>query len=328
MIRFVLKRAGAAVVLLVILSAIVFGLQEISGGDPVKASLGANASPAAVAAERHRLGLDDPLPLRYVRYVGDAVRGDLGRSFRTHRPVTSDLGDFLPATAELVGLAFLFAVVLSVLFAFSGALRWRGGAAYRGLLLLGSTAPPFLLGLGGIILFYSHLGWLPPSGRGPDDPGPTRFLVLDTLLHGQVGHAADALKHLVLPALVLSVAPAIAIGRIFRSSIEETIRADHVRTARAKGLTESRVLTRHVVRNALNPALSMAGLQLGFVFAGVVVVEQVFSWPGIGNYLAVSIPDSDYPAIAGVTLILGGIYIVTNALVDILQGIADPRITT
>lgn len=326
MSRFLLRRAGAAVVLLLILTAIIFVLQDISPGDPVKASLGANASPAAVAAERDRLGLDDPLPVRYVRFVGDAATGDLGTSLRTHREVMDDLRDYGPATAELVGLAFVFAAILAALFAFSGALRWLGGGAYRGILLVGATAPPFLLGLGGIILFYSRLGWLPASGRGPDDPGPTGFVVFDSLLHGSIADATDALKHLLLPALVLSIAPAIAIGRILRSSIEDVFRADHIRTARAKGLDERAVLSRHVVRNSLNPALSMAGLQLGFIFAGVVVVEQVFSWPGLGNYLAESIQVSDFPAIAGVTLVLGAVYIVSNAVVDVLQAVVDPRI--
>jgi peptide/nickel transport system permease protein len=130
----------------------------------------------------------------------------------------------------------------------------------------------------------------------------------------------------VMPATVLAIAPAIAIGRIFRSSLEATLHADHVRTARSKGLPELRVLTGHVVRNSIGPALSMAGLQLGFMFAGVVVVEQVFSWPGIGNYLAASIPVADFPAVAGVTLVLGSVYIVTNAVVDLLQVAADPRI--
>lgn len=324
--RFVARRAGAAVVLLLILSAVVFVLQAISPGDPVKAYLGANASPAAVKAERQQLGLDDPIIVRYLRFVGHALRGNLGVSYRTHRPVVKDLADFLPPTVELVVTAFIIALVLAALFAFSGALRWPGGGAYRGILLLGATAPPFLLALGGIILFYSRLGWLPASGQGPDDPGPTHFLVLDCLLHGQIGAAGDALQHLLLPALVLSIAPAISIGRILRASVEVTFEADHIRTARSKGLTEIAVLARHVVRNAINPALSMAGLQLGFVFAGVVVVEQVFSWPGIGNYLAESIPVSDFPTIAGVTLVLGGIYIVANAVVDILQVIADPRI--
>src|SRR5258707_7778047 len=135
------------------------------------------------------------------------------------------------------------------------------------------------------------------------------------------------MEHVFVPALVLAIAPAVRIGRILRTSIEATFDAAHARTARSKGLTELAVLTRHVVRNSVGPGLSMAGLQLGFMFAGVVVVEEIFSWPGIGNYLAQSIPDSDFPAIAGVTLVLGAIYIVTNAVVDLLQAFADPRVT-
>lgn len=327
MTRFILRRAGAAVILLLLLTAIVFLLSEISPGDPVKVRLGPNATPAQVAAERERLGLNDSLVVRYGRFVGDAFQGDLGESYRTRREVTTDLKEFFPATAELVTVAFFFAVILATLFAFSGALRWPGGSVYRGGVLVLATAPAFLLGIAGIIIFYSDLGWLPASGQGPDDPGPTGFLILDCLLNGDFAAMWSAIQHVIMPAAVLAIAPALAIGRILRGSLEATRTSDHVRTARAKGLTEGRVMTRHVLRNAINPALSMAGLQLGFVFASVVVVEEVFSWPGIGDYLAQSIPASDFPAIAGVTLVLGAIYIVTNAIVDILLAVADPRIS-
>jgi peptide/nickel transport system permease protein len=158
------------------------------------------------------------------------------------------------------------------------------------------------------------------------DPGPFGMQLVDTLLHGQADAFGDALQHLLLPAVVLSIAPAVAIGRVFRSSLQSVLGVDYVRTARSKGLTEAQVVLHHVVRNAIGPALSMAGLQLGFMFAGVVVVEQIFSWPGIGNYLAASIPVADFPAIAGVTLVLGAIYVVSNVAVDLLQAVADPRI--
>ena len=327
MSRFLLQRLGAAVVLLLVLSFLVFVLQQLSPGDPARAYLGANASAADVAAQRTRLGLDDPLLVRYGRFVGHAVTGDLGRSLRTRHDVTADIGAYLPATVELVLTAFALSLVLAAAFALSGALHARGTGPLRGLLLVASTAPPFLLALGGIVLFYARLDWLPNSGRGPADPGPTGLLVLDGLVHGQPGVVAGALSHLVLPATVLAIAPAVAIGRILRSGLDTTLLADHVRTARSKGLGEGAVLRDHVVRNSLGPALSMAGLQLGFMFAGVVVVEQVFSWPGIGNYLAASIPVADFPAIAGVTLLLGAVYVVANTLVDLLQAAADPRIT-
>jgi peptide/nickel transport system permease protein len=326
MLRFILRRVGAAVILILVLSAIIFLLQSISPGDPVKAYLGNNASPAAVAAERQKLGLNDPLVVQYIHFIVNLVQGNLGISYRTHRPVTADLSSFLPATVELVTMAFILALVLGVLFAISGALRWKGSAFYRGPLLVLATAPPFLLALGGIVLFYAQLGWLPASGRGADNSGPTGFLLIDSVLIGDFSEFSSALQHLLMPALVLAIAPAIAIGRILRASLETTLNADFVRTAESKGLSRLAVVGKHVLRNSVGPGLSMAGLQLGFMFAGVVVVEQIFSWPGIGNYLANSIPVSDFPAIAGVTLVLGTIYIVANALVDVLQAVADPRL--
>lgn len=324
---FLLRRLATAVGLLLVLSFVVFTLSQIAPGDPARAYVGANASNATVAEARHRLGYDDPFLVQYLRFLAHALTGDLGRSLRTRHAVTADLASFLPATAELVLAAFVLALVLAALFAVSGVLRWPGGAIGRGVLLVLAAAPPFLLAIVGVVVFFGALGWLPATGVGDfADPGPTGAQVLDTLLAGQGDAFVDALWHLVLPAVVLSIAPAVAVGRVLRAALDGVLGMDHVRTARSKGLTERRVLTRHVVRNALGPGLSMAGLQLGFMFAGVVVVEQVFSWPGIGNYLAASIPVSDFPAIAGVTLVLGTIYVLSNTVVDLLQGLADPRI--
>ena len=328
MIGFLRRRLAAAALILLVLSLVIFILQAVSPGDPARAYLGANASNEAVSAQREALGLNDPLFVRYFRFLGDVCTGDLGRSLRTRQPVTADLANYLPATVELVVAAFILALVLAALYALSGALRLPGGGVGRGVLLLLAAAPPFLLALVGIIVFFGHLGWLPNRGVGNfDDPGPFGMQALDTLLHGQLDAFADALQHLALPAAVLAIAPAVAIGRVLRSSLQSVLDVDYVRTARAKGLGEPQVVGRHVIRNALGSALSMTGLQLGAMFAGVVVVEQVFSWPGIGNYLAASIPVSDFPAIAGVTLVLGAIYVVCNAVVDLLQAAADPRIT-
>jgi peptide/nickel transport system permease protein len=328
MLPFLRRRLTGAVLILLTLSMVIFVLQHLSPGDPARAYVGANASPATVAAERQALGLNDSLPSQYLRFLRGLCTGDLGRSLRTRQPVTADLATYLPATVELVVTAFLIALILAALYALSGALRWPGGSIGRGVLLLLATAPPFLLALVGIIVFFGQLGWLPNRGVGDfDDPGPFGMQALDTLLHGQADAFADALHHLVLPATVLAIAPAVAIGRVLRSSLQGVLDVDYVRTARAKGLGEPAVVGHHVFRNAIGPALSMAGLQLGVMFAGVVVVEQVFSWPGIGNYLAASIPVADFPAIAGVTLVLGAIYVLTNAVVDLLQAAADPRIT-
>ncbi len=327
MLAFLTRRLSAAAIILLILSLVIFVLQRVSPGDPARAYVGANASNATVAAERQRLGLNDPFFTQYFRFLRGLFTGDLGRSLRTRQSVTSDLATYLPATVELVVTAFLIALILAALYALSGALRWPGASIGRGVLLLLATAPPFLLALVGIIVFFGQLGWLPARGVGNfEDPGPTGMQALDTLLHGQSDAFLDALQHLALPALVLSIAPAVAMGRVLRSSLQGVLGVDYVRTARSKGLPERHVVGRHVVRNAIGPALSMAGLQLGVMFAGVVVVEQIFSWPGIGNYLAASIPVADFPAIAGVTLVLGAIYVLSNVVVDLLQAVADPRI--
>ena len=327
MLAFLTRRLSAAVLILLILTLVIFVLQHVSPGDPARAYVGANASPATVAAERERLGLTDPFFTQYFHYLGGLFTGDLGRSLRTRQPVTGDLATYLPATVELVVTAFVIALILAALYALSGALRWPGASIGRGVLLLLATAPPFLLALVGIIVFFGQLGWLPARGVGNfEDPGPTGMQALDTLLHGQTDAFLDALTHLALPALVLSIAPAVAMGRVLRSSLQAVLHVDYVRTARSKGLTERQVVAHHVLRNSIGPALSMAGLQLGVMFAGVVVVEQIFSWPGIGNYLAASIPVSDFPAIAGVTLVLGAIYVLSNVAVDLLQAVADPRI--
>jgi peptide/nickel transport system permease protein len=325
--RFAVRRTGMALLLLFVLLALLFVLQHVSPTDPAAAYIGSKATPADIAAVHKRLGLDDPLVTQYFRYVWHAVQGNLGISLRTHQRVSKDIAAYFPASVELVAFAFVLSILLGALFAFSGALRWPGGSLYRGLLLIGASAPSFLLGLLGIVLFYSDLGWLPAAGRGADSTSPTGLVLLDSVLHADASQFVTGLQHLILPGLALAVAPAIAIGRILRSSIETVLRADHVRTARSKGLGETAVLAHHILRNSLGPTLSMSGLQLGGMFAGVVVIEQVFSWPGIGLYLGASIANDDFPAIAGVTLLLGSIYIFVNAVVDVLQTVADPRLT-
>lgn len=329
MITVIGKRLGAMAVLSVALAAVVFVLQKVSPLDPARAMLGANASQQAVAQQRAKLGLDDPLTNQFLRYLRGLLQGDLGMSYRTRRPVAEDLSTFVPATAELALTALVLAVALAVVLAFSSTLRWPGAVVVRGLLLAGASAPAFLIGIGALLLFYAKLGWLPASGRTQLTglpPGPTGMLVLDGLLTGRPDLAVDALRHLVLPALAISFGPAVAVGRVLRSSLLGEQSSEYSRTARAKGLSERQVLTRHVLRNAIGPALSMTGLQVGLMFAGVLVVEQIFGWPGVGQYTAQSIPVADFPAIAGVTLLLGVGYVAVNTVVDLLQAVADPRI--
>ncbi|MCU1662384.1 MAG: peptide/nickel transport system permease protein [Pseudonocardiales bacterium] len=329
MLLLIAKRLAAVVVILLALTAVLFLLQHISPADPVKTMLGPGASQELVAQTRRELGLDDPISVQYVHYVGHLLHGDLGTSYRTRRPVGTDLATFLPATLELTLFALVLALVLAVALAVATTLNWPGAGAFRLVLLVGAAMPAFLLAIGGIILFYKQLGWLPATGRTDilDAPaGPTGLLTVDSILHARPDVFVDALRHLLLPGLAIAIGPAVSIGRVLRSSLVTTQRTDYTRTARAKGLTEVQVMRRHVLRNSVGPALSMTGLQVGLMFAGVLVVELIFAWPGLGQYTAQSIPVGDYPAIAGVMLLLGGAYVVINTVVDLLQAAADPRI--
>jgi peptide/nickel transport system permease protein len=330
MIGFVSKRFLSMLVILLALSATMFLLQQVSHTDPVHAYLGGNASQAAVIHERHVLGYDRPLIDQFGRYVDNALHGNLSRSLRTRRPVATDISTFLPATVELAVAGLALAVMLGALLGLGSAGRWRGSGLFRFLMLSGASAPSFLLALLGILLLNGKLHWLPATGdtgyvNAPT--GPTGILVVDTLVHGQLNMFGDALRHLILPAVCVAFGPAVSIGRVLRTSLETSMEADFVRTARAKGLRERTVLFRHALRNSLSAALSMTGLQIGLMFAGIVVIETIFAWPGIGLYTDQSIPPSDFPAIAGVTLVLGAAYVVINAVVDILQAAVDPRVT-
>ena len=329
MIKVVAKRLAAMVAILLVLSASIFILQKSSHTDPVHAYLGANASKQAIAQERHALGYDRPLIDQYFHYIKGLLTGDLGQSLRTRRPVATDIGAYLPATIELTFFALFLAVLLGGLLGLASAGRWRGSSAFRFLLVSGASAPSFLLALLGILLFFNRLHWLPATGdTGYNNAptGPTGILLIDTLVHGQLGMFGDAFRHLILPGICVALGPAVSIGRVLRTGLVSNLRSNYVRTARAKGLTERAVLFRHALRNSLGATLSMTGLQAGLMFAGVVVIETVFAWPGIGLYTDQSIPAADFPAIGGVTLILGIGYVVINTAVDILQVVADPRV--
>jgi peptide/nickel transport system permease protein len=328
MARFTLTRLASLIGILLGLSVVVFLLQAVVPADPVRAMVGASATRQIVEAKRHELGLDRPLPAQYAQFLGRAVRGDLQMSLHTRRPVRTDIAAFLPATVELAATALAMAVVLGGAL---GLLTARGGgASLRVTLVASASVPAFLLALLLLIVFYAQLHWFPGSGRiSPelDAPtGPTGLLTVDGLLAGRLDVVRDALAHLALPALCLALGPAVALGRTLRSSLQTVLSSDHIRTARAKGLTERGVLLRHGVRPALNAPLTMTGLQVGMLLAGVVVIESIFAWPGLGLYTARAITNVDFPAIVGVTLVMGGVYVIINALVDVAQVAADPRL--
>jgi peptide/nickel transport system permease protein len=240
----------------------------------------------------------------------------------------SDIRSFLPATLELAFTAAVFAAVIGIGVGLLSA-RSRGRTTRLGLLAAASI-PQFLLGLLLLLLFYSKLHWLPGQGRlssGVIAPsGPTGMYTVDAILHGEPSVFWDALKHLILPAITLAIVPSVAIARTLRSSLQTTLRADYIRTARAKALPERTVLLRHALRNSAQAPLTMAGLQVGLMLAGVVVVEDIFAFPGLGLYTVRSIQTFDLAAVAGVSLVLGAMYVVINALVDLAQAWSDPRV--
>ncbi len=329
MVRFITLRISSMVLVILVLAAVLFVLRSLAPTDPAKEILGPHASAAAMEQLRHDLWLDRPLPVQYVHYVAGMVQGDLGVSIRTRRSVASDLRAFIPTTLELaiagVGLALLEALGLALL----ATTRWKIAGLVRLLMISGASAPVFLLAVFGILILYGKLSWLPPAGQTSffDAPsGPTGFMLVDALIARRPDVFADGVQHIILPAWSISIGPAVAIGRVLRSSLVASLQSDYILTARAKGVREITILLRHALRNSVGPALSMTGLQLGLMFAGVVVIEDIFAWPGIGYYTALSIPAGDYPAIIGVTLAVGVGYVAINALVDILQALADPRI--
>lgn len=330
MIKFVVKRLVSMVLILLSLTAIVFILQRISGVSPAHAYLGGSASQQAIAHETHILGYDKPLIAQYIHYVSGLLSGNLEVSLRTRHPVSADIAGFLPATAELAITGLIFAVVLGAAFGLLSAARFRGASVFRLLLMSFASAPVFLLALLAVLLVSGKFHLLPSTGDSGyfnAPTGPTGMIVVDGLLHGEWAVAWDGVRHLLLPAIVAALGPAVSIGRVLRGSLEASMQTDFVRTARAKGLKEHTIVVRHALRNSLSAALSMTGLQVGLMFAGVVVVETIFAWPGIGLYVDQSIPQADFPAIAGVTLVLGIAYVVINAGVDVLQALIDPRVT-
>ncbi|WP_245547079.1 ABC transporter permease [Nocardia brevicatena] len=246
----------------------------------------------------------------------------------TRRPVGSDIIEFLPATAELIICAFVLAVLLGLLLGAATALRWPGSGALRFVLIGGSSMPIFLAALLAILLFYKYFGVLPARGRSSFSDAPdglTGSLLIDSLLAGRPSVFLDAVEHLILPMVCLSLVPAVAIGRSLRSSLLHTLRSDFIRTARVKGMTELHVVGKHALRNSVNSTLSIAGMQVAAMFGADIVLEMIFAWPGIGLYTAQALKVGDYTTIAGITLTLGAVYVLTNFLVDLGQAFADPR---
>jgi peptide/nickel transport system permease protein len=311
MIAYSLRRLGTVSVLLLVMSAVVFIVTTHLPGDPAVTVLGIESSASEREIVRERLGLNDPLPVQYVRWLKRATEGDLGRSIRTHEPVGQMLAARAPITIELTILAMALAIAVGVPAGIAAA-KLRGSfvdSALSGLALVATAIPFFWLGILLILLFSLKLRWLPPSGY--------------------VAFAADPVNNLrlmVLPALAVGLSMAALITRQTRSAVLQVLSEDYVRTARAKGLPESRVLFGHAMPNSMIPVLTVIGLQTGALLGGAIVTERVFSIAGIGTMLIDGIFNRDFPVIQGAMLFIIFCVAAVNLIVDILYSVIDPRI--
>ena len=303
MAHYLLRRLIQSFIVLIGVSLVVFFLARLAPGDPVSLMLAETASPQQIAAARHHYGFDRPLPYQYWLFASRAVRGDFGESLYYHEPALGVVLDAFPKTLKLALAAFCFAVVLAVPLGILAAVRrdtiWDYGAV--GLSVIGQSAPPYWLGILLILLFSVRLRWLPSSGSW----GATSII---------------------LPAVTLGTVLMAVLTRLTRAGMLDVLGEDYIRTARAKGVREGRVVARHAFRNAMIPLVTVMGLQLGSLLGGAVIVEQVFAWPGVGRVAVTAITSRDYPIIQTVVMLVSALFVGANLLVDVLYAFLDPRI--
>jgi peptide/nickel transport system permease protein len=311
MVAYVLRRLFGVIPVLILVALLAFLLIHIVPGDPAMIMLGNDASPAQLEALRGQLGLDRSLPAQFALWLGQALHGNLGESFFLGRPVTQALLERLPATLQLAVLSFVFSLIIGIPAGLLAAVRqntWRDQlimAAAVG----GVSIPNFWLGLAMILLFSVQLGWLPSGGYVP---------LWEDFWQG--------LRILILPSISLGLMQAALIARMARSSMLEVLRQDYVRTARAKGQTPSLVILKHALKNAMIPIITTVGTAFGVLLGGAVVVEIVFTYPGLGRLVVLAVQRRDYPLLQGALLLTAVIYVFVNLAVDLLYGVFDPRI--
>ena len=333
MLRFVLTRLTLVVPTFIGMTLLAFFLIRLVPGDPIETLAGERGiDPARHAALVKEYWLDRPVLVQYAIYLGRLAHGDLGRSMITQAPVLREFAALFPATIELAVCAIVFALVIGIPAGMLAAVR-RNSVLDHGVMvgsLTGYSMPIFWWGLLLILLFSVQLGWTPVSGRiGVQhyfEP-VTGFHLIDAWLSGEPGALRSAAAHLVLPTIVLGTNPLAIIARMTRSSMLEVLGEDYIRTARAKGLSATRVVALHAFRNALIPVVTVIGLQVSVLFTGAILTETIFSWPGVGKWMIEAISRRDYPVLQGGLLLLGGMVMLVNLLVDLTYGLINPRIS-
>lgn len=333
-LKFVGKRLIYLVVMLFGVATLVFILTKMIPGDPTVANLSQRAlnDPEVVAAYRAKYGLDQPVFVQYILYIKNLLHLDLGTSIRTNKPVLDELARCYPATIELALFAIILAALLGILFGVISAIKRNSilDQMVRALSVTGVSIPSFWFALLVLYFFYYKLHIFPGPGRLSNSfsaPATvTGMYVIDSLIEGNPAKALDALQHLILPGLVLAAFTMGLITRTTRSNLLDVMSTDYIRTARAKGLSRVGLIVRHALGNALIPVLTVIGLGLGNLLGGMVLVETIFNWPGVGQFAYESVLSVDYPSIIGVALLIALNYMVINTVVDILYGVIDPRV--
>jgi peptide/nickel transport system permease protein len=331
MSRYILKRVLLLIPVLFGVLVVVFIVLHCFTSDPAEMMLGQHATQAQVAELRIRLGLNKPLYVQFGTYLWQILHGDFGRSLMTKNPVMQEVGARFPATAELALFAIVLATFFGILMGVVAALKQNSVWDYLTMIgaLVGVSMPIFWLGLLLIILFAVILGWLPVAGRidvGLEPAHITGLYLLDSLLTGNGVSFVSALKHIIMPGIALASYSTAIIARMTRSTMLEVLPQDYIRTAKAKGLSQSRITYRHALRNALIPVVTVIGLQMGSLLGGAVLTETVFSWPGIGSRVVEAILAADYPLVQGSVIVIAAAFVLVNLIVDIIYSFIDPRI--
>jgi peptide/nickel transport system permease protein len=332
LMRYLGSRLLLAPVMLWLIASLVFLLLRVAPGDPVDALLGSRASEAARIQLRHQLGLDQPLPLQYLHFLGDLLHGNLGSSLVNARPVGAIVRESLPASLELGLVALAIAIVLGLTAGFSGIARPEGKLDLAGRLYgIGTYAlPSFWAAMVLQLVFAVGLGWFPVGGRYPPTlvpPNGTGFYLLDGLLDGNWQVISGALRHLALPAFTLGLLLSGIFDNALRLNLRRALRSDYVEAARSRGIGERQVVLRHALPNALLPVLTIAGITVASLIGGALLIEVIFSWPGIAYRLQEAINQRDYPLVQGIVVVVAALVVLVSLVVDVLVALLDPRIS-
>ncbi len=333
MLQYLLRRTVTLVITLLGIMVVTFFISLVIPVDPLASIAGPQAPQETVERLRELYGFDQPVYVQFGRYMNRLFHGDLGTSFQTGRPVLDDILHYFPATIELATVALIISIVVGIPLGVLSAVYRNSAVDHfsRILSLIGVSMPVFWLGLVLLLIFYFKLGWFPEPGRLDimliEPPRVTGILLIDSLLARDLEVFWDALKHMALPAAVLGLYGLAGIARIVRSSMLDVLSAEYIKTARIKGLSEFLVLTRHALRNALIPAVTVIGLTYGGLLEGSVLTETIFAWPGLGRYLATAFLTLDLNAVVGGTMLVALAYCLVNLAVDLVYALLNPKIT-